>query len=201
MKFIIVYGISGSGKTTISSQIQNILLENGVHCEILSLDNFYKEGVRDSFDVPDAFDWDRIHSCINTLKQNNQYDIREYRYDICHYTDAIKDRIYPCKVLIIEGLYANYCRSVLLDEPAVVHINTPLDICLARRIIRDNEERNLEPIQNTKRWMDDVRVNWIKWNDTDLSLDQTHSIPGYGITTKKREELIENVILEYEMIQ
>ena len=70
----------------------------------------------------------------------------EYRYDICHYTDAIKTKIYPCKVLIIEGLYANYCRSVLLDEPAVIHINTPLDICLARRIIRDNEERNLEPI-------------------------------------------------------
>ena len=69
MKFIIVYGISGSGKTTVSRQIKNILLENSVHCEILPLDNFYKEGERDSFDVPDAFDWDRVHACIEKLKR------------------------------------------------------------------------------------------------------------------------------------
>ena len=88
----------------------------------------------------------------------------------------------------------------MLYEPAVIYIDTPLDICLARRIIRDQEERNLDPIKNTKRWMEDVRPNWLKWNDTDLSLDLTHSIPGYGITIRDREKIIENVILEYEII-
>ena len=82
-------------------------------------------------------------------------------------------------MVIIEGIYANYCRFLLLDEPAVIRIDTAPDICLGRRVLRDRRERGIDAVDNVKRWLDDVRPNWDKWaDDPHQTLEPNYSISG-----------------------
>jgi uridine kinase len=67
MKFIVLYGRSGSGKTTIAKEISSVLSSKRISNSILSLDSFYKESYEGSFDEPDAFHWERLEFVIQQL--------------------------------------------------------------------------------------------------------------------------------------
>ena len=60
MMFILLFGMSGSGKTTISIELQNFFYQHKLKTTVLPLDYFYKVGPQESFDVPDAFDWKKL---------------------------------------------------------------------------------------------------------------------------------------------
>lgn len=52
MIFCIVYGMSGSGKTTISTEMARYLLNKQMTTSVIPLDFFYKEKYPYSFDEP-----------------------------------------------------------------------------------------------------------------------------------------------------
>ena len=57
---IVLYGRSGSGKTTIAKELSSFLSRKHITNSIVSLDHFYKESYDGSFDTPDAFHWERL---------------------------------------------------------------------------------------------------------------------------------------------
>lgn len=86
---------------------------------------------------------------------------------------------FPTDIVIIEGLYANYCKFLLLDEPEVIKIDTPPDICICRRVLRDRKDRGINPVDNVKIWLNDVRPNWDKWSGhPNHTLEPTYIISG-----------------------
>jgi len=64
MKFFLVYGMSGSGKTTISTEMARFFLNKQQTSSVIPLDFFYKEKYPYSFDEPQAFDWRRLMGVI-----------------------------------------------------------------------------------------------------------------------------------------
>ena len=77
--------------------------------------------------------------------------------------------MYPSNVCIVEGILANYCNCQQLAHTITMYVNTPPDVCLARRILRDAKERNITPEDNIHRWLQDVRVMWNLWQEDSIA--------------------------------
>lgn len=134
MIIVIIHGLSGSGKSFVSKELQKFLEADNIASTIIPLDFFYKIGFLDSFDVPKAFDWDRIKLCIQTLKQNKTFTIHPYDYTKYSYIKNVRIPLKPAPIVILEGIYANYAKFLLLNNPIVIRVTTDSDLCLIRRL-------------------------------------------------------------------
>lgn len=142
-----VSGPSGSGKSLFS---QKICSNFGVNKEavIISEDSYYKNNPKLSFeersiqnyDHPDAFEHDLLIEHIKTLKSDKSIDIPLYDY-VSHLRKEETVRIYPCPVIIIEGILLLSDKKLRDLIDIKIYMDTPLDICLSRRIYRDIIER------------------------------------------------------------
>lgn len=199
MKIILVYGMSGSGKTTISYELKEYFKQQNLNTTILPLDYFYKVGPQKSFDVPDAFDWKKLQVCINHLNHNQPYTLYPYIYETNVYDKSKPTTIFKTSTIIIEGIYANYAEFLSNYDPIVLHINTPPDISLARRCLRDAKERNITPEINIKRWLDDVKPNWNTWQNThnENILETSHTVSGEHDAKLERNTLYQILFYRY----
>lgn len=142
-----VSGPSGSGKSLFS---QKICSNFGVNKEavIISEDSYYKNNPELSFeersiqnyDHPEAFEHDLLIEHIKTLKSDKPIDIPLYDY-VSHLRKEETVRIYPCPVIIIEGILLLSDKKLRDLIDIKIYMDTPLDICLSRRIYRDIIER------------------------------------------------------------
>lgn len=164
MQYVLIYGMSGSGKSTIARELAEICGQHEISSTILSMDMFYKESHKGSFDCPDAFDWKRLQFTIYRLQHFHRVFLPQYSYKTQQYNHTNSSEcieVKPANIIIIEGIYANYCD--FLPQSHILYVNTPPDVCLGRRVLRDVEERGISPEDNIRRWMDDVRVQWNRW--------------------------------------
>ncbi|OHU90220.1 MULTISPECIES: uridine kinase [Pseudoalteromonas] len=147
---IAIAGASASGKSLFTQTIYNELineLESGA-IAIIEEDAYYKDQshlpfehrTQTNYDHPDAFEHDLLRSHLEQLRLGNSVEVPTYDY--AQHTRSSETRtVTPAKILIIEGI-------LLLSDPALseefdikVFIDTPLDICLLRRMQRDIEQR------------------------------------------------------------
>lgn len=197
MMFILLFGMSGSGKTTISIELQNFFYQHKLKTTVLPLDYFYKVGPQESFDVPDAFDWKKLKQCLICLSKKQPYTLYPYVYEKNVYDKTVPITVYTSDIIIIEGIYANYARFLLLNDPIVIHVDTPPDICLARRCLRDKEERNIKPEENLKRWLYDVRPRWDQWQRRPIeAIQTTHFISGENGKSYERDVIYKAILDE-----
>ncbi|MCF6437148.1 uridine kinase [Pseudoalteromonas sp. MMG022] len=147
---IAIAGASASGKSLFTQTIYNELineLESGA-IAIIEEDAYYKDQshlpfehrTQTNYDHPDAFEHDLLRSHLEQLRLGHSVEVPTYDY--AQHTRSSETRtVTPAKILIIEGI-------LLLSDPALseefdikVFIDTPLDICLLRRMQRDIEQR------------------------------------------------------------
>lgn len=148
MSEVIIIGIAGgsaSGKTTVASKIKE---EFGDDVELLSHDYYYKEHnelpfeerTKLNYDHPNAFDTERFLRDIKELKAGKVIERPVYSY-IQHnrLTETVK--VYPKKVVIVEGflIFENHDLLDLFDIK--IFVDTDADERLIRRILRDVQER------------------------------------------------------------
>ncbi len=147
---IAIAGASASGKSLFSQTIYNELvneLEPGA-IAIIEEDAYYRDQshlpfahrTQTNYDHPDAFEHELLREHLTQLREGNAVDVPTYDYSQ-HTRSTETRRVVPAKILIVEGI-------LLLTDPALrdefnikVFIDTPLDICLMRRMQRDIEER------------------------------------------------------------
>ncbi|ATC96900.1 uridine kinase [Pseudoalteromonas tunicata] len=147
---IAIAGASASGKSLFSQTIYSELvneLEPGA-IAIIEEDAYYRDQshlpfahrTQTNYDHPDAFEHELMLSHLNQLRQGESVDVPIYDY--AQHTRSDKTRkVLPAKILIVEGILL-LCDKKLCDEFNIkVFIDTPLDICLMRRMKRDMEER------------------------------------------------------------
>ncbi|KXF82155.1 uridine kinase [Enterovibrio coralii] len=163
-----IAGASASGKSLIASTIYQELKEKvGDHqIGVITEDRYYRDQghlsmedrVKTNYDHPQALDHDLLCKHLNELMEGKSVEVPQYSYSE-HTRMEETTTMTPKKVIILEGI-------LLLTDPrlrdimhASIFMDTPLDICLLRRVKRDVAERGrtmdsvLEQYQKTVRPM------------------------------------------------
>jgi len=147
---IAIAGASASGKSLISDTIYNELChELGTEqIGIISEDAYYKdqshmpleERTKTNYDHPKAFEHELLCEHLKQLKKNEKVEIPVYSYTE-HTRVAEVNELTPKKVIIVEGILLLTDPALRAQVDASIFVDTPLDICLMRRLTRDIMER------------------------------------------------------------
>lgn len=147
---IAIAGASASGKSLIAHTICNELRQElGTdQIGIISEDAYYKdqshmpmeERIQTNYDHPKAFDHQLLSQHIKLLQNNQSVEIPVYSYTEHTRTDEVIN-LSSKKIIIIEGILLLTDSTLRSQIDASIFIDTPLDICLMRRLTRDIMER------------------------------------------------------------
>ena len=166
--FISIVGASCSGKTALARNIAKRFSDSQV--SVISEDNYYKrqdqltaeQRVSINYDHPSAFDHDLLLEHIAKLSQGESIDCPTYDYSL-HNRSETSVEVQATPVVICEGIML-YQAEVLRNLFALkLFVDTPLDICLARRIGRDVNERNRSVESVLTQYQDTVRPMYLEF--------------------------------------
>ncbi|MBI9109382.1 MAG: uridine kinase [Spirochaetales bacterium] len=161
-----ICGGSGSGKTTIVRQIENIVPD----FVFVPQDNYYKSAkyinnqniTAFNFDHPDAFDNDLLFSHLSELKDG--HGIQMPQYDFVHHCRADEIiNVEPKKVIIFEGIMIFSDKRIRELIDLKLYVDTPADVRFIRRMKRDIEERGRTVDSVIKQYMEVVRPGHIEF--------------------------------------
>lgn len=153
-----VAGGTASGKTTVCRKIIEELGQHKVDLQqrkvcILSQDSFYKQlsdQERDdannadyNFDHPDAFDNDLLVKTLRQISQGQTVKIPIYDFKT-HSRLPDHRTVYPADVVLFEGILVLYSSEVREMLQMKLFVDTDSDTRLARRVLRDIQERGRE---------------------------------------------------------
>lgn len=165
---IAIVGASASGKTlftqTVYQELRDELGESSL--AVLEEDAYYRDQShlpiklreKTNYDHPDAFEHELLLSHLQALRAGETIDVPLYDFTQHNRSENTR-RVAPAGVVIVEGilLLTNSKLREFFDIKAF--IDTPMDICLLRRIERDMRERGrsfdsiAEQYENTVRPM------------------------------------------------
>lgn len=144
-QIIAVVGASGSGKSTVVTQLQN---DPSISVSVIQVDQYYRDlshqalSERDkvNFDHPDAIEFELLREDLQSLKRGESIDAPIYDFTV-HNRASVTQHIEAKDIIILEGILALADPKTAKLVDRVVFIDTPLEVCLARRIKRDSLER------------------------------------------------------------
>lgn len=169
---IAIAGASASGKSLFAQTIFDELLpELGAqNISIIKEDAYYKDQdhltiedrVKTNYDHPHAFEHSLLSEHINALVQGHNIECPVYCYKT-HTRKSETIALSSTKIILVEGI-------LLLSNPELrerfdikVYMDTPLDICLIRRIKRDTVERERSIESITAQYLDTVRPMYYQY--------------------------------------
>ncbi len=146
---IIIIGITGasaSGKSLLANTIVSEVGSDQVM--VISEDSYYKdlshlpmeERAIVNFDHPDAFDHQLLLSHLRSLQKGEIIDVPVYDFTT-HQRASETKKIGKHTIIVLEGILLfveSYLRKIMDIR---IFMDTPLDICLIRRLQRDVLER------------------------------------------------------------
>ncbi len=172
-KNTIIIGISGasaSGKSLLANTIVNELGSDKV--VIISEDAYYKdhsdlpfeERAKINYDHPDAFDHELLFQHLTLLQQRQGVNIPIYNHSL-HIREKETRHISGHSIIVLEGilLFVEQDLRELMDIR--IFMETPLDICLIRRLKRDIKERGRSLDSVLKQYEDTVRPMYLQFID------------------------------------
>lgn len=167
----VIIGISGasaSGKSLISSTLYRELRDQvgDQHIGVISEDSYYKdqshltmeERVKTNYDHPSSMDHSLLLKHLQMLKAGQAIEVPQYSY-VEHTRKQETVHIELKKVIILEGILLLTDARLRDEMNFSIFVDTPLDICLLRRMRRDVNERGrsmdsvMEQYQKTVRPM------------------------------------------------
>jgi uridine kinase len=145
---IAISGASGSGKSLFTKNLLKEFSVEGKTVQILREDHYYRsqdhlpmaEREKNNYDHPTAFEHELLVKHLHALKNWQSIEYPHYCYKT-HTRLAQTETLISAPVIIIEGimLLANDALQPMFDIK--IFVDTPLDICLLRRLKRDIAER------------------------------------------------------------
>lgn len=163
-----IAGASASGKSLIARTICEDLRQDMGTDDIAMIteDCYYKdqghlsmeERVKTNYDHPNALDHELLVDHLAALRSGQSVEVPSYSYSE-HTRMEETTKVTPKKVIILEGILLLTDPKLREQMHASIFMDTPLDICLLRRVRRDVEERGrtmesvLEQYQQTVRPM------------------------------------------------
>ncbi|MFP3013598.1 MAG: uridine kinase [Arsenophonus sp. NC-QC1-MAG3] len=145
-----ISGASASGKSLIAKTLYNELRSQvGDHnIGVITEDCYYRdqydipmeERVKVNYDHPNSMDHDLLFHHLQLLKTGKGINLPQYDYTQ-HTRKRVTFFFQPKKVIIIEGILLLTDKRLRKNMDFSIYVDTPLDICLVRRIKRDVNER------------------------------------------------------------
>jgi len=151
-----VAGGTASGKSTVCDKLMERLGQNQMNIGEkqvvhLSQDSFYRElnqvesekarkGMF-NFDHPNAFDNELMETCLHSILEGRQTQIPVYDFKTNARVPGAYTVIYPSDVVLVEGILVFYYPDIRNLFNLKLFVDTDADIRLARRVMRDIEER------------------------------------------------------------
>lgn len=166
-KLIIISGPSGSGKSTLLEHLQ-AQLNHPV--AIIHQDNYFhnqdhldfETRLKQNYDHPSAIDIPTLVSDIQSLKKGSS--IHSPVYDFTQHTRSHKTTlIEPSPIIILDGLLSLAIPSIRNMGDFNTFIDTPIDICLVRKVLRDALTRGRTIEQLMHQYMETVRPMYFKY--------------------------------------
>lgn len=163
---ITISGPSASGKTLFAQTIHDELIEElgeeGI--SIIYEDAYYRsqshlplhERELTNYDHPDAFEHDLLSKHLEALSENKTIHSPMYCYKTHTRTKETK-KFSPTKIILVEGILLLSNKKLREHFDIKVYMDTPLDICLVRRIQRDIIERSRSIESITNQYLETVR--------------------------------------------
>ncbi|XP_059093633.1 uridine-cytidine kinase 2-like isoform X2 [Tigriopus californicus] len=150
-----VGGGTASGKSTVCEKIMNEVVErqNGTERQIIALsqDSFYKElDAKEilmaekgtfNFDHPDAFDHELMLQCLREIQNGKPTKVPVYDFKTNSRKKGEFTIVYPSDVVLLEGILVFYHKDVRELFDMKLFVDTDADTRLARRVLRDIEDR------------------------------------------------------------
>lgn len=145
----IIIGISGasaSGKSLLANTIVSEIGSNQV--VVISEDSYYKdrrdlsmeERAQINYDHPDAFDHALLCEHLRQLQQGLPVQVPVYDHSNHQRSDKVRE-IGGHAIIVLEGILLLNDRHVRDMMDIKIFMDTPLDICLIRRLQRDVIQR------------------------------------------------------------
>ena len=143
-----ISGASGSGKSLFTQNLQLTLEKHGQPVLVLQEDHYYKsqdhilidQRTSTNYDHPDAFEHDLLSQHLQDLSNGKTIDYPSYCYKThTRLKKAVK--VKPAPIIIIEGIMLLTQIQLFDHFKFKVFVDTPLDVCLMRRMLRDTQER------------------------------------------------------------
>ncbi|WP_287146464.1 uridine kinase [Aeromonas sp.] len=167
-----IAGASASGKSLIAQTIyEELVAELGAgEIGVISEDCYYKdqshltmeERVKTNYDHPSSMDHSLLVEHLGSLLKGEGVDLPQYSYS--EHTRMVEvSHFAPRKVIILEGilLLTDSRLRDLMD--ASIFMDTPLDICLLRRLVRDVQERGRTMDSVLKQYQKTVRPMFLQF--------------------------------------
>lgn len=143
---VAILGASGSGKTHLVASLAPEIL--GATVAVLRVDDYYRDLThlsfedRDAinFDHPDAIEFERLVDDLAMLKSGEE--IQTPVYDFTQHTrSGLSQPVPPADIILLEGVLAMSDPATRELVDYTIFVDTPLELCLARRIERDAVQR------------------------------------------------------------
>lgn len=145
-----IAGASGAGKSRLSELLHQRLRADYGRCDvaILNEDAYYRQ--RDdlsyeqrceiNYDHPDAMEHSLLVEHVCRLREGETVSVPQYDYaQHNRMSQAVEFR--PARIVILEGILLLSDETLRRQLDLQVFVDVPLDVCLARRLKRDIQER------------------------------------------------------------
>ncbi|UDG79121.1 Uridine kinase [Candidatus Ecksteinia adelgidicola] len=167
-----ITGASASGKSLISNTLYHELREQvgDKHIGVIPEDSYYKdqthismiEREKTNYDHPNSMDHDLLIQHLKMLKSNQAVKLPLYSYSQ-HTRKKETSYFKPKKVIILEGILLLTDIRLRQEMNFSIFIDTPLDICLIRRIKRDVNRRGRSINAVMEQYQKTVRPMFLKF--------------------------------------
>jgi uridine kinase len=142
-RLIGIAGASCSGKTELARWLGRRL-----DSPLLNLDHYYRDlphlplevRARQNFDEPAALEESLIFAHCEALARGEAIEAPQYDF-ATHTRLAIGERVAPGPFVLLEGLFTLYWPRLRELLHLGVYVDTPDEVCFARRLARDVVER------------------------------------------------------------
>jgi len=149
-RIIAIAGVSASGKSSLAKALEELISGEcpNISVGVLEGDSYYKDQAHLSlgqrkqinYDHPDAIDQPLFLEHIRLLRAGNSVDAPKYNYHL-HTRSEQTRRVSPASILIVPSTLILTQNDFLPLLDYSIFTDTPLKICLARRIERDCSTR------------------------------------------------------------
>lgn len=161
-----IAGGSGAGKTTLARKLQSSL---GEDVALICQDNYYKDlshlsieqRAQTNFDAPSSIDFELLKTHLKALKAGKCIDLPVYDF-VTHSRTKETVKIDPKKITIIEGCLVFAVPEIRDICDMKLFVDADMDICLCRRIERDQKERGRSFPDIKNQYLKTVRPMFLK---------------------------------------
>ncbi len=163
-----IAGASASGKSLLAETLIEELQSE--HVCVISEDAYYRDQtalsmeqrIRTNYDHPESMDHALLLEHMQALKAGQTVNVPIYDYSV-HNRSRETREVQPARVILVEGILLFTNTQLRNAFDLRFFMDTPLDICLIRRIKRDILSRGRDIESVIKQYLETVRPMFLQF--------------------------------------